>query len=200
MKHKFMNVTARYPKLNQPYVWSDKDNAYVGCNWDANGAAFYLDAYLSNEQWQEADKLIKEVWKEFVAEQEKAGKPVKKPNEMRNPLDEEDGKGYVKMKLRCYDENFELTSGSNINCKVIINAYRSGAHQGITLRLTDVMVNELAERQEAPIDFDPNPNGGFVYQAEEEAAPVVQEKVLFGDMEAEVSTESKNDFEDEIPF
>ena len=28
MKHKFMNVTARYPKLNQPYVWSDKDNAY----------------------------------------------------------------------------------------------------------------------------------------------------------------------------
>ena len=82
MKHKFMNVTARYPKLNQPYVWSDKDNAYVGCNWDANGAAFYLDAYLSNEQWQEADKLIKEVWKEFVAEQEKAGKPVKKPNEI----------------------------------------------------------------------------------------------------------------------
>ena len=52
----------------------------VGCNWDANGTAFYLDAYLSNEQWQEADKAIKEVWKEFVAEQEKAGKPVKKPN------------------------------------------------------------------------------------------------------------------------
>ena len=26
MKYKFMNVTARYPKLNQPYVWSDNDN------------------------------------------------------------------------------------------------------------------------------------------------------------------------------
>ena len=50
---------------------------HVGCNWDANGAAFYLMLILSNEQWQEADKLIKEVWKEFVAEQEKAGKPVK---------------------------------------------------------------------------------------------------------------------------
>ena len=82
---------------------------------------------------------------------------------MRNPLDEDDdGKGYVKMKLRCYDEktrwqldsnlqklplNFELTSGSNINCKVIINAYRSGAHQGITLRLTDVMVDWLIGRK-----------------------------------------------------
>ena len=85
MKHKFMNVIARYPKLNQPYVWSDKDNGYIGCNWDANGAAFYLDAYITNEQWEEADKLVKQVWKEFVAEQEKTGKPVKKPNEMRNP-------------------------------------------------------------------------------------------------------------------
>ena len=160
MKHKFMNVTARYPKLNQPYVWSDKDNSYIGCKWDIQGAAFYLDAYLSNEQWQEADKLIKQVWKEFVDEQEKIGKPVKKPNEMRNPLDEEDGKGYVKMKLKCYDEdtrvrqldsnlqklppNFELTSGSNINCKVIIKAYKSGSSQGITLRLTDVMVNPVS--------------------------------------------------------
>lgn len=219
MKHKFMNVIARYPKLNQPYVWSDKDNGYIGCNWDANGAAFYLDAYITNEQWEEADKLVKQVWKEFVAEQEKTGKPVKKPNEMRNPLDEDaDGKGYVKMKLRCYDEktkvrqldsnlnklppNFELTSGSNINCKVTINAYRSGVHQGITLRLSDVMVNELADRQEAPIDFDANPNGGFVYQATEEAEPVVQEKVIFGDMEveAENQTESEKEFEDQIPF
>ena len=216
MKHKFMNVIARYPKLNQPYVWSDKDNSYIGCKWDVQGAAFYLDAYLSNEQWQEADKLVKQVWKEFVDEQEKIGKPVKKPNEMRNPLDEEDGKGYVKMKLKCYDEktkvrqldsdlktlppNFELTSGSNINCRVIIKAYKSGSSQGITLRLTDVMVNQLADRQEAPIDFDANPNGGFVYQAEDEAAPLVKETVIYGEQEAEVPTESKQDFEDEIPF
>ena len=53
------------------------------------------------------------------------------------------------------------------------------------MRLTDVMVNELADRQEAPIDFDPNPNGGFVYQAEEEAAPLTKETVIFGEQEVE---------------
>ena len=216
MIYKFMNVVARYPKLNQPYVWSDDANSYVGTTHETPNAAFYCDAFLTNEQWQQADAAIKKVWKEFVAEQEKAGKPLKKPNDFRTPLDEDgEGKGYVKMKLNCYDEktnvrqldsklnklplNFELTSGSKINARVVIKAYKSGAQQGITLRLTDVMVIELADKQEAPVDFEADANGGFTY-SEQEAAPVTQEKVLFGDMEAEVSTESKNEFEDEIPF
>ena len=214
-----MNVVARYPKLNQPYVWSDDANSYVGTTHETPNAAFYCDAFLTNEQWQEADKAIKKVWSEFVAEQEKAGKPIKKPNDMRNPLDEDgDGKGFVKMKLNCYDEktsvrqldsklnklplNFELTSGSKINARVVIKAYKSGAQQGITLRLTDVMVIELADKQEAPVDFEADANGGFTYKEKEEAAPVAQEKVIFGDMEveAETQTESKSEFEDEIPF
>lgn len=100
-----MNVVARYPKLNQPYVWSDDANSYVGTTHDTPNAAFYCDAFLTNEQWQQADAAIKKVWKEFVAEQEKAGKPLKKPNDFRTPLDEDgEGKGYVKMKLNCYDE------------------------------------------------------------------------------------------------
>lgn len=216
MIYKFMNVFARYPKLNQPYVWSDDANSYVGTTHETPNAAFYCDAFLTNEQWQEADKAIKKVWSEFVAEQEKAGKPIKKPNEFRNPLDEDgDGKGFVKMKLNCYDEktsvrqldsklnklppNFELTSGSKINARVVIKAYKSGAQQGITLRLTDVMVRNLADREEPPVDFEADANGGFTYKEKEEAAPVVQEKVIFGEMELE--TESKPEsFEDEIPF
>ena len=211
-----MNVVARYPKLNQPYVWSDDANSYVGTTHETPNAAFYCDAFLTNEQWQEADKAIKKVWSEFVAEQEKAGKPIKKPNEFRNPLDEDsDGKGFVKMKLNCYDEktsvrqldsklnklplNFELTSGSKINARVVIKAYKSGAQQGITLRLTDVMVIELADKQEAPVDFEADANGGFTYKEKEEAAPVVQEKVIFGDMEVEAETKTES-FEDEIPF
>ena len=216
MIYKFMNVVARYPKLNQPYVWSDDANSYVGTTHETPNAAFYCDAFLTNEQWQEADKAIKKVWSEFVAEQEKAGKPIKKPNEFRNPLDEDsDGKGFVKMKLNCYDEktsvrqldsklnklplNFELTSGSKINARVVIKAYKSGAQQGITLRLTDVMVIELADKQEAPVDFEADANGGFTYKEKEEAAPVVQEKVIFGDMEVEAETKTES-FEDEIPF
>ena len=216
MIYKFMNVVARYPKLNQPYVWSDDANSYVGTTHETPNAAFYCDAFLTNEQWQEADKAIKKVWSEFVAEQEKAGKPIKKPNEFRNPLDEDgDGKGFVKMKLNCYDEktsvrqldsklnklplNFELTSGSKINARVVIKAYKSGAQQGITLRLTDVMVIELADKQEAPVDFEADANGGFTYKEKEEAAPAVQEKVIFGDMEVEAETKPES-FEDEIPF
>ena len=216
MIYKFMNVVARYPKLNQPYVWSDDANSYVGTTHETPNAAFYCDAFLTNEQWQEADKAIKKVWSEFVAEQEKAGKPIKKPNEFRNPLDEDgDGKGFVKMKLNCYDEktsvrqldsklnklplNFELTSGSKINARVVIKAYKSGAQQGITLRLTDVMVIELADKQEAPVDFEADANGGFTYKEKEEAAPVVQEKVILGDMEVEAETKPES-FEDEIPF
>ena len=216
MIYKFMNVTARYPKLNQPYVWSDDANSYVGTTHETPNAAFYCDAFLTNEQWQEADKAIKKVWSEFVAEQEKAGKPLKKPNDFRNPLDEDgEGKGFVKMKLNCYDEktsvrqldsklnklplNFELTSGSKINARVVIKAYKSGAQQGITLRLTDVMVIELADKQEAPVDFEADANGGFTYKEKEEAEPVVQEKVIFGDMEVEAETKTES-FEDEIPF
>ena len=216
MIYKFYNVIARYPKLNQPYVWSDDANNYVGTTHDTPNAAFYCDAFLTNEQWQEADKAIRKVWSEFVAEQEKAGKPIKKPNEFRNPLDEDgDGKGFVKMKLNCYDEktsvrqldsklnklplNFELTSGSKINARVVIKAYKSGAQQGITLRLTDVMVIELADKQEAPVDFEADANGGFTYKEKEEAAPAVQEKVIFGDMEVEAETKPES-FEDEIPF
>ena len=221
MIYKFMNVVARYPKLNQPYVWSDDANSYVGTTHETPNAAFYCDAFLTNEQWQEADKSIKKVWSEFVAEQEKAGKPIKKPNDFRNPLDEDgEGKGYVKMKLNCYDEktnvrqldsklnklpsNFELTSGSDINARVIIKAYKSGAQQGITLRLTDVMVNELADKADRPVDFEQG-SGSFTLKQFEEigiAEPVVQEKVIFGDMEVEPEnqTESKKEFEDEIPF
>ena len=208
-----MNVVARYPKLNQPYVWSDDANSYVGTTHETPNAAFYCDAFLTNEQWQEADKAIKKVWSEFVAEQEKAGKPIKKPNEFRNPLDEDsDGKGFVKMKLNCYDEktsvrqldsklnklplNFELTSGSKINARVVIKAYKSGAQQGITLRLTDVMVIELADKQEAPVDFEADANGGFTYKEKEEAAPAEEE----ADVQSEDQTESKSEFEDEIPF
>lgn len=208
-----MNVVARYPKLNQPYVWSDDANSYVGTTHETPNAAFYCDAFLTNEQWQEADKAIKKVWSEFVAEQEKAGKPIKKPNDMRNPLDEDgDGKGFVKMKLNCYDEktsvrqldsklnklplNFELTSGSKINARVVIKAYKSGAQQGITLRLTDVMVIELADKQEAPVDFEADANGGFTYKEKEEAAPAEEE----ADVQSEDQTESKSEFEDEIPF
>ena len=215
-----MNVVARYPKLNQPYVWSDDANSYVGTTHETPNAAFYCDAFLTNEQWQQADAAIKKVWKEFVAEQEKAGKPLKKPNDFRTPLDEDgEGKGYVKMKLNCYDEKtnvrqldsklnklppeFELTSGSNINARVIIKAYKSGAQQGITLRLTDVMVNELADKAERPVDFEQG-SGSFTFkqadEVEKEMKGLPPETVIFGEQEAEVSTESKNEFEDEIPF
>ena len=216
MIYKFLNLVARYPKLNQPYVWSDDANSYVGTTHETPNAAFYCDAFLTNEQWQEADTAIKKVWKEFVAEQEKAGKPLKKPNDMRNPLDEDgDGKGFVKMKLNCYDEktnvrqldsklnklppSFELTSGSKINARVVIKPYKSGAQQGITLRLTDVMVIELADRQEPPVDFEADKNGGYTYrEPESEQAELLAAEEEQAAQEAE--SESKNEFEDEIPF
>ena len=135
---------------------------------------------------------------------------------MRNPLDEDaDGKGYVKMKLNCYDEktnvrqldsklsklppNFELTSGSKINARVVIKPYKSGAQQGITLRLTDVMVIELADRQEPPVDFEADANGGYTYREPESE----QAELLASEEEQaaqETQTESKGEFEDEIPF
>ena len=216
MIYKFMNVVARYPKLNQPYVWSDDANSYVGTTHETPNAAFYCDAFLTNEQWQQADAAIKKVWEEFVAEQEKAGKPIKKPNDFRTPLDEDaDGKGFVKMKLNCYDEEtkvrqldsklnklppkFELTSGSKINARVVIKPYKSGAQQGITLRLTDVMVIELADKKEPPVDFEADKNGGYTYREPEDE----QAELLAAEEEQaaqETQTESKNEFEDEIPF
>jgi hypothetical protein len=63
------------------------------------------------------------------------------------------------------------------------------------------MVNELADRAERPIDFEQG-SGSFTLKQFEEAAiaepvePVVQE----ADVKSEDQTESKDEFEDEIPF
>ena len=66
MIHKLKKVKARYPKMNQPYIWSDPDNRYIGCAADETGAAFYCDAFISAEFITTCRKSVSKFGKNFA--------------------------------------------------------------------------------------------------------------------------------------
>ena len=96
MIHKLKKVKARYPKMNQPYIWSDPDNRYIGCAADETGAAFYCDAFISAEVYNDLQEKCEQVWKEFCQKREQENKPIKDPKKFRLPLDEDnEGRGLL---------------------------------------------------------------------------------------------------------
>ena len=109
---------------------------------------------------------------------EQENKPIKDPKKFRLPLDEDnEGRGFCKMKLPTYGEektvveqwdsagerlpkDFALTTNSTIHCQFLIKGYKNGSQQGLTLKLTDIQVIELAEPMERPSPFEAE-EGGF---------------------------------------
>ena len=82
--------------MNQPYIWSDPDNRYIGCAADETGAAFYCDAFISAEVYNDLQEKCEQVWKEFCQKREQENKPIKDPKKFRLPLDEDnEGRGLL---------------------------------------------------------------------------------------------------------
>ena len=222
MIHKLKKVKARYPKMNQPYIWSDADNRYIGCAADETGAAFYCDAFISAEVYNDLQEKCEQVWKEFCQKREQENKPIKEPKKFRLPLDEDnEGRGYCKMKLPTYGEektvvrqwdsagerlpnNFALTSNSTMHCQFLIKGYKNGSQQGLTLKLTDIQVIELAEPMERPSPFEAEeggfkasdaPNGHQIKTDDDEEPELAPDKG-----EDKKSDDSEDFFDDQIPF
>lgn len=221
MIHKLKNVKARYPKMNQPYIWSDPDNRYIGCDATMDNAAFYCDAFISNEAYQDLQKLCEQVWREFCEKRQQENKPIKDPKKFRLPLDEDnEGRGYCKMKLPTYGDektvvkqwdsaaerlakDFALTTNSDMHCQFIIKGYKNGSQQGITLKLTDVQVLQLAAPMERPSPFQPEESGFKASDAPDGHQPKTdddEETELAPDKGEDKKSDDSEFFDDQIPF
>ena len=139
-------VEAKYPRIDQPYHFSNKDQRSVPCNVEDENAAFDLTAVCTPEQVTELWGLMQQAWKE--------GRDASWPESIEPPFAKtDDGRYEVKTRrkatygapLQRFADNseapadFKLTSGSVINVAVQFVPYKMRDH-GVSLRLMGVQV------------------------------------------------------------
>ena len=218
--HHILDCFAVWPKINQPYIWSDSENRTVPSPDVNDKAAHYeLMINLKEKQLKELIEAIRKAWKDAIASgyvtKENADKCSDPKNFMK--ITKLDDKTYnVACKQKNYDayskpkqfgadrqplaDDFELTTESHIHIAVQFYFYQKG--KGLHIQPKKIRVVQLAARQ----------TPAMVDDFEAEAAPIAddaddfdapKETVTFGDQQVEVATASKSasdDFDDEIPF
>ena len=151
-------VEANYPKIDQPYHFSQKENRSVPCDANAENAAYELNVRLTPEQTSELWAKMQAAWKE--------GRDESWPESIE-PSFKKDGDLYeVKTRrkasygppLQRFADNseapadFKLTSGSIVNVAVQFVPYKMRDH-GVALRLMGVQVLKYVEFK-PPSPFD----------------------------------------------
>jgi hypothetical protein len=163
MQYNIAGVEARYPRINRPYRFDDKEMKSLPCDALDEGAAYDISFVMSKEQATELHKVAMQSWENAKAADTKRKWP-EKPTNLPYKTDEQTGSIIGKAKLRAayngektrppmqYDAknnllqpDFLLTTGSKINLALTIVPYNTGAVNGISLRLRAVQVIELAE-------------------------------------------------------
>lgn len=157
MQHLIQEVEALYPRLDQPYRWSQKENRSVPCEWDEKGASRTMKIVVGYGQAVKLRKAMAEAYKEKAVE----GWPKFKDNFilMEGSLKGKDAVFHIKTQLACFDaktrvrqfdasnnllpDDFQLTSGSTINVQVTLVPYNSDTGNGTSLRLSAVQVLKL---------------------------------------------------------
>ena len=230
MQHNIMGVEARYPRLNRPYRFDDKEMRSVPCDALEEGAAYDLSFVMDKATATELHNLAMNAWKNAAASDTKRKWPAK-PTNLPYKTDEMSGQIIGKAKLKAaysgektrppvqYDaknhkleDDFALTTGSKVNLAVTIVPYNTGAVNGISLRLRAVQVLELAEAASGSNPFQPtdgfssqadNPFGGSsIGQSIGIGQATSQGKIAPGEMTA-VQTQGKPidwDAGDDVPF
>ena len=156
-------VEAKYPRIDQPYHFSNERNQTVPCDATATNAAYELTVKLNRAQ---AEAL----WNQMViayahAKQSNPSWPDHPKNTFKN--DDEDGYHLVKTKKNAayggqpsdapkqYDAtraalnaDFQLTRGSKVKAAVKLVPYNNTNGPGVSLRLMSVQVVDLAPRQD----------------------------------------------------
>ena len=163
MQYNIAAVEARYPRINRPYRFDDKEMKSLPCDALDEGAAYDISFVMSKEQATDLHKVALQAWENAKAADTKRKWP-EKPTNLPYKTDEQTGSIIGKAKLRAayngektrppmqYDAknnvlpaDFLLTTGSKINLALTIVPYNTGAVNGISLRLRAVQVIELAE-------------------------------------------------------
>lgn len=216
--HHILDCYAVWPKINQPYIWSDSAGEKGGTipSPDVNDKAahYELSINIKEKQLKELIEAVRQAWETAIKTSrvslENAAK-CKDPKSLMK-IDKQADKTYnVACKIKNYDkdckplqfgadrqplpDDFELTTESHIHIAVQFYFYQKG--KGLHIQPKKIRVVQLAERK----------SPALVDDFEAEAAPVAdnadpfdapKDTVIFGEQEATVS--ASQDFDDEIPF
>ena len=218
--HHILDCFAVWPKINQPYIWSDsageKGRTIAAPDPTDKEAHYELGINLKEKQLKELIEAVRQAWKEAIASgyvtKENADKCSDPKNFMK--ITKLDDKTYnVACKQKNYDQyskpkqfgadkqplpdDFELTTESHIHIAVQFYFYQKG--KGLHIQPKKIRVVQLAARQ----------TPAMVDDFEAEAAPIdpdaddfdaPPETVTYGDQQATVGENASQDFDDEIPF
>ena len=215
--HHILDCYAVWPKINQPYIWSDSENRTVPSPDVNDKAAHYeLMINLKEKQLKGLIEAVRQAWETAIKTSrvslENAAK-CKDPKAMMKIEKQADKTYNVACKIKNYDkdckplqfaadkqklpDDFELTTESHIHIAVQFYFYQKG--KGLHIQPKKIRVVQLAARQ-TPAMID---------DFEAEAAPTdpdaddfdaPQETVTFGEQQATVGGNASQDFDDEIPF
>ena len=219
--HHILDCFARYPRINQPYIWTDsvgeKGGTIPAADPTDKGAHYELSINVKEKQLKELIEAVREDWKSAIETGRVTKDNAAKCNDPKNlmKIEKQADKTYdVACKIKNYDadckplqfaadkqrlpDDFELTDGSHIHIGVQFYFYQKG--KGLHIQPKKLRVVQLAERK---------PRQDAVDDFEAEAAPIAddaddfdapKETVTFGEQQATVGGNASQDFDDEIPF
>jgi hypothetical protein len=170
MQHIIPNVTAKYPRLNATYKFDSAEQRSVKCDPLDDGAAYEMQFVMDSDTAKTLHGLCMEAWKNAAAMDtkriwlEKPGLLPYKKQEDGTVVGKAKLKGaygtdkvdpplQVDAKRNRLPADFMLTTGSRVNLSVTIVPYKTGAVNGVSLRLRAVQVLELAEGMTASDPF-----------------------------------------------
>jgi len=215
--HHILDCYAVWPKINQPYIWSDsagpKGRTIPASDPTGRDTHYELGINLKEKQLKELIEAVRQAWKNAI----ETGKVTKDnadkcndPKAFMNIEKQADKTYNVKCKIMNYDkdckplqfaadkqklpDDFELTNESHIHIAVNFYFYQQG--KGLHIQPKKLRVVQLAPRQ-------------MVDDFEAEAAPIAddaddfdapKETVTYGEQQATVGGNASQDFDDEIPF
>ena len=210
MQHKLMNVEAKWPKIDRPYVFNPSIGERGGSEpTEATNpdGSYEIHVLISEEQAKELAKLMAKTYKEDAAEKKfptdrtavQKDKKIWKPAAHHALFEqEEDGRYRVKCNIKTYSDpktkpnqfhkdgtkcadDFQLTSGSIIHIMVKIAPWNYAGKTGVSIRPKSVKVMELKEWE--------SDDGGDVFA--DQTVPTE---------DSDPFATGANDFDDEIPF
>jgi hypothetical protein len=213
MQHIINGVTARYPRLNATYKFDSVEQRSVKCDPLDDGAAYEMQFVMDSDTAKTLHGLCMEAWKNAAALDpkkiwlEKPGLLPYKKQEDGTVVGKAKLKGaygtdkvdpplQVDAKRNRLPADFMLTTGSRVNLSVTIVPYKTGAVNGVTLRLRAVQVLELAEGMTASDPF--SAVDGYVVNE----TPAASRASVQNDPFAPTSPTSSTavDLGDDIPF
>lgn len=207
-EHIIKNVLAHYPRINQPYKWSDQQNKSVPCDAMEDGASYDLGFKMSLEQAKELDALMKKAW-----EARKKADDSFPQNKLKMSFKKQDDGTYVgsakikaqysgkktgipkqfDVKNNKLEPDFELTHGSLVNIAVNFAPFKQNGG-GVSLRLRGAMIKKLEPRMEAS-PFDAEEDGFTI--GEESGSPFTVEDSVDEFEEATTTASEPDPFDDD---